>query len=604
MEKTEYKLKDVLQFHLNVWRNDKEMYMIWIFIAYMILAGTTPLLAIIFPRYIIDAIANSQLNETMILVGVFGVTSLVFGVLQTRVMYFAEGRFLASRIRSNRIYTTKFADVKFANLENTEFHKKRNEAQSAMGSNNGGFQGTMSIVFYQLAEIFSIVVLLIILGTFNYLIIVVALGCSLLQFLLAKKAKSHALSKHEEITEKDRQAQYFYRTSNDFSYGKDIRVNELEEPFTKLFKLKQNIVQKLSRELVIYEYRLTVLDVIFLVLTNGLTYYLVVNAYFDGFLSLGEIAMTILGVLAVTIKMQATFKELARLKEETGKTKKYIAFMNSDIYNDKKDGLKLDFPDIKIEFENVSFKYPSSDELVLKDVSFVIDTAKKTALVGINGSGKTTIIKLICGLYQPTTGRILINGVDATTLNQEYFRRQMAVVFQDVNIYATSVLENIAGENPNESERKRAITAMKEAGIYDKVMSLEHKENHQLLKVIDPNGTDLSGGETQKIAIARALYKENTKMIILDEPTSALDAIAEKEIYEKFNEMTKERTTIMISHRLASTRFCDDILFLENGEILENGSHDDLMSIEKGKYQEMFTTQGKYYVEGDDSNEL
>jgi ABC-type multidrug transport system fused ATPase/permease subunit len=339
-------------------------------------------------------------------------------------------------------------------------------------------------------------------------------------------------------------------------------------------------------------------------ITNGVTYYLVVNAFFDGQLTLGEITMTILGVLAVTIKMQVTFKEIARLKQETGRTKKYMALMYSDIYDKKDEGKCIDFNSMTVEFQNISFKYPGTDILVLNDLSFKIAELTKTALVGINGSGKTTIIKLISGLYAPTSGRILINGIDITTINKEHLRTQLSVVFQDVNIYAASVLENITGESPSEKQRERALETLKEVGMYEKIMSLKHKENHQLLKIIDDEGIDLSGGETQKIAIARALYKENTRLIILDEPTAALDAIAEKSIYENFDDMTENKTAIMISHRLASTRFCDNIIFLEHGKVVEEGSHEELMNIPNGKYQEMFTTQGKYYQEGGNTDEL
>jgi ABC-type multidrug transport system fused ATPase/permease subunit len=598
MKKESLKARDVLKFHLDIWRQDKEMYMIWIFLAQMILAGIIPILSIVFPRYIIDAIANSELESTMILIVAFGSSAVIFSILQTKNMYFAEGRFLASRIRSNRMLIKKFAKIDFEHLENSTFHQTINEADSAMSNNFDGYQGTLSIVFYQLAELFSIVCLLIILGTFHYLIILVALGCSTLQFLLATKAKKYALSKHEEQSEKNRQADYFYVTANDFSYGKDIRINELEQPFTKLFNKKQRIAHILFREVRLFEYKTTLFDILFLMLTNGLTYYLIVLAYFNGGVSLGEVTMTILGVLAITTKLQATFKELARLKQVTGVTKKYISFMNSDEYETIDDGAKIDFEEIEIEFDHVSFHYPNSKEYVLKDVSFQIKTNQKIALVGINGSGKTTIVKLLCGLYHPTTGKIRVNGIDIISLNKEYLRKQIAAVFQDVNIYAGTIVENIAGENVINDDQNRVMNVLKEVGMYEKVMSLPNKENHQLLKVIDSSGIDLSGGETQKIAIARALYKENTKMMILDEPTAALDAIAEKEIYERFHEMTKNRTTLMISHRLASTRICDNILFLENGKLIEEGSHEELMNIQNGKYQEMFMAQGKYYQDG------
>lgn len=604
MKSNDINLKKVIAFHWSVWKQDKELYMIWIFVGYMFLAGAAFLAPIVITKYIIQSISDKALKETMIIIAIFGIISLVLNILQTKIQYFAEARFMASRNRRHKKFTERFSEIKYCHLEDATFHKKRNEARSAISNNISGFQGTLSIVFYQMPELFIIIVLLTILGTFNYFILLIAVGCGFAQYFIGTLIQRYTLSRHAELSEKDRQAQYFYKTAGDFNYGKDIRLYQLAEPFTERFQDKQNNYHKLLKNVQFYKYRLSLFDLIFLIITNGVTYYLVINAYYTGFLSLGDITVTIMSVLAVSIKMQITFKELARLKGEIGKTKIYIQFITSDLYDNQDVEEKMTFPAMTIEFRDVSFHYPNSDELVLKNISFSIKSNSKTALVGVNGSGKSTIVKLISGLYTPTKGQILINGVNMNDFNKDHFRKQIAVVYQDVNLYAASVLENITGDNPCEEEKTKALEALRKAGLYETVMALPKKENHSLLKVIDEEGTNWSGGEAQKLAIARALYKNDAKMLILDEPTSALDAIAEKEIYEKFQYLTKDKTAIIISHRLASTKFCDDIIYLEDGEILERGSHEELIKKEHGKYQKMFLAQGKYYKIGVAKNEI
>ncbi len=602
--KKELTMFDVFKFHVKTFREDKDSSLFLIYILHMIVSGSIPLVAVIMPRFIIDAISINDLNATVMYIFIFCGLTLFFHVSRIKLMYKAEGKFVASRVRRGKVYVKKFRNASFLHLEDSNFHKKRNEAFNTMSSNFNGYQGTITLVFNQLPEIFAIVGFIVILGIFNPWIIVVALGCAILQFLLAVKAKKFAIANHEESTERDRLAQYYYRLAHDFSYGKDIRINDLSDSMTKRYKKKTSFMLKLFKEIKIHEYKFNIVDILFLLITNGLTYYLVIQAYFDGLVTLGTISMTIMSVLMITVKLQATFKELARLKEETEKTKKYIAFFNDEYYFESSANEQYKLKDIEIEFVNVSFKYPSSDTYALKNVSFKVGPGQKLALVGVNGSGKSTIVKLLSGFYKPEEGNIYINGININDINLQNYRDHLAVVFQEVNIYAASILENITGANPTEEETERAINALKQVGLYEKVKNYENKEHQQLLKIIDESGTDLSGGEAQKLAIARAIYKENTRLIILDEPTASLDAIAEKEMYEHFNELVNNRTAIMISHRLASTKFCDDIIYLNNGEVKEHGTHEQLMNDENSKYKEMFLVQGKYYQEEEQAYEI
>jgi ABC-type multidrug transport system fused ATPase/permease subunit len=578
-------------------KEDRDSFMIVVFILNMIFTGSIPLVAVILPRYIIDAISSSQLNETLIYIALFGMISMILSVISIKLTAIANGKFAASRMRRSKMHNEKFRHVSMKHLESSDFHSKRAEASLALQYSTHGYQGTLSVVFKQLPEIFTIIGFIIILGLFNPWVIVIAFGCAIAQFFLALKSKQYAVDRYKSWSDRNRISGYYYGVTHDFSYGKDIRVNKLSNPLKKLYEEKSNKVLDWLRGRDLNEYKYNLFDIIFLLITNGASYYLIIKAYFDGSVTLGTVSMAIMTVLAITVKLQNTFKEVASLKELTESTKKYIKFFNSDYEYDVDNGEPVNTKDMTIEFVNVSFKYPSSEKFVLQDLSLKIDSKQKIALVGINGSGKSTIVKLLCGFYVPTEGDIYIDGINTKTMNIPAYQQQLSIVFQDVNLYAASIIENITGPSPSTEDEQRVVDALRQIGLLDKVMSLEKKQYTNLLKVVDPDGVELSGGEIQKLSIARAIYKENTKLIILDEPTAALDAIAEREIYEHFNELVKNKTAIMISHRLASTKFCDSIIFLEGGRIIEKGTHNKLMAIEDGKYKEMFLAQGKYYTE-------
>jgi len=313
--------------------------------------------------------------------------------------------------------------------------------------------------------------------------------------------------------------------------------------------------------------------------------------------------MTIWAILAVSFKLQQVGDKIAKIKDATSYTREFLQFMNNETYFPEVGKLLNTLAPFHIEIKNLSFKYPGSDHYILKNLNLEINPKEKLALVGLNGSGKTTLVKLLCGFYQPTEGSIYINGQNMADFDLDQYRNQLAVVFQDTNIYAASILENITGESPNEAQKQIAINAIERVGLKEKIASFPETENKQLLKIIDPEGTEFSGGEIQKLGMARALYKGNTGLMILDEPTASLDAIAERDLYLKFDSLISGRTTIMISHRLASTKFCDKIVYLEDGKIKEYGTHDELMSQQNGSYRHMFLVQGKYYREEGERNE-
>lgn len=249
----------------------------------------------------------------------------------------------------------------------------------------------------------------------------------------------------------------------------------------------------------------------------------------------------------------------------------------------------------EVEFRNVGFCYPGSQSWALRHVSFKFHVGEKLAVVGENGSGKTTFIKLLCRFYDPTEGEILLNGIRIDKYDYAEYMNLFSVVFQDFKLFALPLGENVASGTAVDGAR--AVKCLEQAGFTERLQSLSQGLDTYLYKEIDTEqGVDMSGGEAQKIALARALYKE-APFIILDEPTAALDPVAEYEIYTKFNEIVGKHTAIYISHRLSSCRFCDQIAVFDKGSVVECGSHDELVAEKDGKYHELWTAQAQYYAE-------
>ncbi len=246
----------------------------------------------------------------------------------------------------------------------------------------------------------------------------------------------------------------------------------------------------------------------------------------------------------------------------------------------------------EIEFKNVSFKYPNTETYVLKNVNLKFTIGDKLASVGMNGSGKTTFIKLLCRLYDPTEGEILLNGINIKKYYYNEYLNIFSVVFQDFKTFSFSIAENVACTH--DFDREKVMQCLEKAGLGERIRSLEKGIDTYLNRDYERDGIDISGGEAQKLALARALYK-NAPFIILDEPTASLDPIAEAEVYARFNDIVEDKTTLYISHRLSSCRFCKNILVFHEGSIVQHGSHDELIANITGKYYELWNAQAKYY---------
>lgn len=274
----------------------------------------------------------------------------------------------------------------------------------------------------------------------------------------------------------------------------------------------------------------------------------------------------------------------------------YLA-LTSDMENGTRKADEIDTDNLEFEFHNVSFRYPETEPLVLKNVSLKITQGEHLAVVGMNGSGKSTMIKLLARLYDPDEGHITVNGIDIREFDHSEYLKLFSIVFQDFKLLAFSVGENIACSD-NYDEQK-VWSCLEMAGVHDRVKEFPNGLKQTVYKLYEKDGVDLSGGEEQKLAIARALYK-NGSFVVLDEPTAALDPIAESEIYSKFNEIVGKKTAIYISHRLSSCRFCSRIVVFDKGNIIQQGTHEELLAETGGKYYQLWNAQAQYYAKNGD----
>lgn len=331
-------------------------------------------------------------------------------------------------------------------------------------------------------------------------------------------------------------------------------------------------------------------------LITGSIYVFTCLKAWGGAFDVGSITQYVGAATAMVANVFSLTGLLGTLETNTGYLDKTFEFLDipNAMYQGSLTTEKRSDRRYEVEFKDVSFKYPGSDIWALRHVNMKFKVGKRLAVVGENGSGKTTFIKLLCRLYDPQEGQILLNGIDIRKYRYDDYINIFSVVFQDFQLISQPLGNNVAGSMNYDRERVRK--ALLDAGFGDRLATMEKGLDTTLYKGVYEDGVDVSGGEAQKIAIARALYKD-APFIILDEPTAALDPIAEAEIYSKFDEIAGDKTAIYISHRLSSCKFCDEIAVFHEGAVIQQGTHAELVADENGKYYELWNAQAQYYTE-------
>lgn len=493
----------------------------------------------------------------------------------------------------------KTLGMDYESLETPDMLDRLQKAKRATDGDWVGVQGMMTFMQVLLTQIISIIIAVLIMTSFDPLIILVIAVLSVIQYLyfehIRKKDKKEmwdAMMPHW------RKLEYMETVTTDFSYAKDIRLFGMKNFLSK----RQHEVydEELSHWIKSRQY--WVYNSIFshgisLIRQLIITGWLVYGVIKDG-LSIGDFTLYLASAGAFSNAVSQVLAALSGLRERSAHTDDYRSFMDIPTSEDK-DTIPVPKSDRYVfTFENVSFKYKGQDKYALKNLNLTLEAGEKLAVVGLNGAGKSTFIKLLLRLYDVTEGRILMNGTDIRRFNRAEYYRLFSPAFQDVTVFAFPMAENVSMDPPDETDKAKADKCLREAGLSEKIDSLSKGIDTKLLKVLYDDGIDLSGGEKQKLALARALYK-GSNVIVLDEPTAALDALAEYKLYKSFNGLVGNRTAVYISHRLSSTRFCDRVAMFKDGEMTETGTHDELMA-KNGDYAEMFRVQAQYYIEDKD----
>ena len=561
---------------------------------YIVISVTLPFINTLIPAMAIKGITSGNVKTFLIYI----VITVCFFCIFSAVKVFCESK-MQLKHTYTRISVFMLDFIKKA--INTDYlNIEPQPKQKIMGKGAQGVSGN-----YEGAEMVSTTslrLLIVVLGVFSYGTVIFMLDWKVLavtfaMFVADILIRNHAVkfgdSHRESFSEPWRKMNYYERNSMNVSAGKDIRIFGLNKLFDYHFSSLINTYKKFRMKYQLKWYYPTISDTAFNFARDWIAYVLLIHKVLSGQIDAAEFTIYVGLIANLSQYVYDVSMHFADLRDASHQFNDYHAFMKQKDVFEHGDAHVVEASAPSIEFRNVSFTYEGSDKPVLQNISFKIGANEKIALVGNNGAGKTTIVKLMCGLYSPTSGEILIDGKSINEIGVEKYQDMISVLFQDTSPIALSIAENVCGCEPKDVDHTKLKNCLEKAGLLEKVNTLTKKEETYITQTLDENGIVLSGGETQKLLLAKAMYKDGP-MLILDEPTSALDPIAESRIYEEYNHMASSKTAVFISHRLASTKFCDRILFLDGGKIVEEGSHDQLMN-NGGKYREIFDIQSHYY---------
>ncbi len=553
------------------------------------------------PKYVLSFIEDDLPFNTIIMYTVIiCLIMMILDVISTTCYNSFEFEYRKTEGYVEKKRMDKLFHTDFKNMESPDFLDYAQRAKTALNRGKGFHgvlyqsrnfiaQGTLMILSAALIGIQNILMMII--------FIVISFGIVKISSFFTKRDK---IKFSDAMAPTWRKMNYLESTTKNFDFAKDIRLFNMSNAFFNQLSGVNETYKELNRKhhnrMVLWEVSLgSVLIVQKILMYTWLVYNVVTGAYqiSDFVLYVGLVSTFHASVGYVNW----IYSDMRTNSLMINDYRNFVDWKEDRKTADEKDGhiTEINLDKFEFRFENVSFKYPGHDNYVLKNVNLTIKNGAKLAVVGVNGAGKTTFIKLMMKLYEPSEGRILLNDVDIKEYNREEYFKLFSPVFQNVECFAMPIYQNISFAEEDKTDMNKINEVLEQSGLSEKINSYEKGIHTNLLKIFDKEGIDLSGGEKQRLAMARALYKDG-KVVILDEPTAALDALAEDRMYREFENMIYGKTAVFISHRLGSTRFCDKIAMFEDGTIVEEGTHEELMA-KNGKYAYMFGIQSQYYDE-------
>ena len=491
------------------------------------------------------------------------------------------------------LLSTRIMELDFQLTEDKKALDQMELAKNGMTWYSGGLNGIVEPLFNMASALFTVIGVVIIVATQAPILIVITTAILVLSGMINNKLNQIEQKQYAELSKTNRVFGYLGWELTDFRYGKDIRLYGAKEMMVDKWNHFTDIMVGNWKTLADKQLPLNLLMTITDVVRDFGTYFYLGVLAITGKISIGVATQMFTAAGTFYGSMRNLVWNFQELNKRANYANEYVKFMDYPAAIQKGDKHVAPGPHT-FEFKDVSFSYPGADVEVLRNINLTLTPGEHLSVVGLNGAGKTTLVKLLCRLYDPTKGVILMDGVDIKEYDYEEYMTVFAPVFQDFKLFAFTMKENILMEK-SEDAAQDVTTVLERVGLKEKLSTLSQGADTVVYKHFDNDGIEPSGGEQQKLAIARALYK-NAPVVILDEPTAALDPMAEYDIYRQFDTLVHEKTAIYISHRLSSCQFCDKIAVFSEKELKEYGTHAELVNKPDGVYAKMFAAQAQYYV--------
>lgn len=535
----------------------------------------------------------------VVFVAALMLVSAASSYVNTNTLY---GR-ISVRCEIINLLNRKMATTSYQNISDERFKTLKIKVQETIGSNRAATEAVWTTLTDLTTNIVGFAFYVVLMSSIQPLLLLAILATTVVSYFVSNRLSEWGYKHREEESEYSTQIYYLGRQSSDLTVAKDIRIFGLRSWLDDLYAKSMAAYTAFKRkEQGVYIWA-SVTDLVLTFLRNAIAYAYLIGLVIGNGLSVSEFLLffgAVGGFTAWVSGILSGFNTLHKQSLDISSVRECLEFPEPFKFEDGKPIKAKENKLYEIRLENVSYRYPGADKDTLTNVNLTLRPGEKLAVVGLNGAGKTTLIKLICGFLDPTEGRILLDGKDIRDYNRRDYYKMFSAVFQEFSLLAGTIATNVAQDSEG-FDMERVKDCVEKAGLRKKIESLKDGYDTYLNREVFEDAMLLSGGETQRLMLARALYK-NAPFIVLDEPTAALDPIAESEMYQKYNEMTSGKSSIYISHRLASTRFCDRIIMIADGRIGEEGTHEELLKA-GGKYAELYEVQSKYYKEGEEENE-
>lgn len=565
-----------------------------------------PLCSVYLPKIIVGEIEkNARVTQMIFSVLSMAIAIFILSILQRFIQEKTSLHTLEVINKMEQTISSKAMAIHYEEIDRPRTQVMIKKAYDiAHGGENEGIQALLILFTAIFANALGFGVYIGILGSLNLFIVVCIVLTTIVSYFVSKAVNTWVFNNRDKWLKLDLKLIYLAYKSSSFDAAKDIRLYNMKKWFYAAFNKFMNRRIKWTVKMQLFYFLNNAVEAIMVLLRDGLAYGYLIYLIWKGSISVSDFILYF-GIISGFASWCLTIiTSLAKVNQISLNVCDFREYLELEEYEMEEETEKLilgKHQPCKIELEDVSYRYESEEKETLKNINLIINPGEKIALVGANGAGKTTFVKLICGLYTPTTGKISVEGHDLSKVNKNTYYGYLAPVFQDIRLLPLSIKQNITLCAEHEVDEEHLLKCLKLSGMDEVIKKFPEGLNTLLIRDMNEKAVQLSGGEEQKLMLARALYKD-APIMILDEPTAALDSIAENAMYLKYNELTAHKTSIFISHRLASTRFCDRIILIENGEIVEMGTHEELLGLGK-KYANMFEVQAKYYKEQEEGEQ-